>query len=132
MAVKICIVGCGALGGVIAAHLARLEDVEIYAYDITEEHVRGMKERGLRISGAAEFTVKLNATSREMSAEGARAPGKRNVSMLLDVLAKRQTEVDFVNGAIADQGEKLGVPVPLNRAMWQLVKGLEQSWRDPA
>ncbi len=52
--------------------------------------------------------------------------------MLQDILAKRLTEVDFVNGAIADCGEKLGVPVPLNRAVWQLVKGLEHSWVDPS
>jgi len=67
-----------------------------------------------------------------MAAEGANATGKRNVSMLLDVLAGRPTEVDFINGAIADCGEKLGVPVPLNRAVWQLVKGLEHSWDDPS
>jgi 2-dehydropantoate 2-reductase len=50
----------------------------------------------------------------------------------LDILDRRHTEVDFVNGAIADRGEKLGVPVPLNRAIWQLVKGLEHSWKDPS
>jgi 2-dehydropantoate 2-reductase len=52
--------------------------------------------------------------------------------MLQDVLAKRQTEVDFMNGAIVNCGEKVGVPTPLNRAMWQLIKGLEHSWTDPA
>ena len=62
---------------------------------------------------------------------GAAAPGKRNVSMLMDVLAKRSTEIDFVNGAIAETGEKLGVPVPLNRVLWQLLKGLEHSWTNP-
>jgi len=76
--------------------------------------------------------ITLHGDAREMIAEGARAPGKRNVSMLLDILAQRPTEVDFINGAIADCGEKLGVPVPLNRAVWQLVKGLEHSWTDPS
>ena len=52
--------------------------------------------------------------------------------MLQDIRAKRPTEIDFMNGAIADLGEKLGVPVPLNRTMWALVKGLEHSWTDPA
>ena len=302
-------VGCGALGSVIAAHLARLEDVEVFAFDVAEAHVRAIREHGLRISGAVDFTTKLFATTnpgeipqcdfgifatksihtreavaqtarifgpssavcsvqnglgneeiiaekvrhvirgattmaahmvapghagfefyselwigpfepsgtpyslveqfagilnraglrvvpmqdargaqwtklifnsaanpvgaltllhhgaatrfpptralyealllegesvakalgitlygdpRHMVTEGANAPGKRNASMLMDVFAKRQTEVDFINGAIADVGEKLGVPVPLNRAIWQLVKGLEHSWTDPA
>ena len=309
MATKICIVGCGALGSVIAAHLARLKDVEVHAYDVSIDHIRAIRERGLQISGAAEFTVALHATSdprelppcdfgvfatksihthaaieqtarvfssaaavcslqngigneeiiaehakyvirgasqiaahmrgpghagfefhsdswigpfeptatpyasvaqlaelmnraglrvvplqdargaqwtklvfnsavnpvgaltrlhhgaasrfpptatlyegllregeavakalgitlhgdpREMVVLGARATTRRNASMLQDVLAQRPTEVDFINGAIADLGEKLGVPVPLNRALWQLVKGLEHSWIDPA
>jgi saccharopine dehydrogenase-like NADP-dependent oxidoreductase len=42
MSVKICIVGCGALGSVIGAHLARLKDVEVHAYDVSQEHVRAI------------------------------------------------------------------------------------------
>ncbi|HYL83909.1 MAG TPA: 2-dehydropantoate 2-reductase, partial [Candidatus Angelobacter sp.] len=309
MSVKVCIVGCGAIGGIFAAHLARLEDVEVHAYDVYKDHTRAINERGLQISGAAEFTARLHATSdatqipvcdfgivatksthtrpaieqtkhifgpssgvcsvqngvgneeilaqhvryvirgttfpaghligpghvgfdingdtwmgpfeptntpyelveklsgllnrsglhviplkdargaqwtklifnastnptgaltllhhraatrlpatgalfdaliaegeavaralgielhgdpRALVEKGADAPGKHNASMLQDVLAKRQTEVDFMNGAIVEWGEKTGVPTPLNRAMWQLIKGLEHSWSDPA
>jgi 2-dehydropantoate 2-reductase len=76
--------------------------------------------------------ITLHGDPREMVAEGAAAPGKRNASMLQDVLASRLTEVDFINGAIADYGERIGVPVVLNRAIWRLVKGLEHSWTNPA
>ena len=79
---------------------------------------------------AKALGITLHGDARLMIAEGASAPEKRNVSMLLDILAKRPTEVDFMNGAIADLGEKLAVPVPLNRAIWQLVKGLEHSWSE--
>ncbi|HEX9222236.1 MAG TPA: 2-dehydropantoate 2-reductase [Candidatus Acidoferrales bacterium] len=306
---KICIVGCGAIGGIFAAHLARAGQAEVFAYDVWKEHTRVIAARGLRISGAAEFTARFRATSdvreippcdfgivatksthtrkaieetahlfpetsavcsvqngvgneeilaehvryvirgttfpaghviepghvgfdingdtwigpfepaktpfarvqelagalqragmsvmaledargaqwtklifnastnpvgaltllhhgaaarfaptsdlfnalidegvavakalgitlhgdpRELVQKGARAPGKHKASMLQDVLAKRQTEVDFMNGAIAQWGEKLGVATPLNRAMWALVKGLEHSWQDPS
>ena len=309
MPVKVCIVGCGALGSVFAGHLARLSDIEVHAYDVSEEHTRAINDSGLKITGAANFTAKLRVSSdpqqipacdfgifatkslhtraaieqtahifadsaavcsvqnglgneeiiaervryvirgatpiaahliapghagfefysdiwigpfepsatpynyveqlaallaraglqvvplqdargwqwtklvfnsavnpvgaltqlhlgaanrlpptaalyeailqggeavaralgitlsgdpRKMIAEGAGAPGRRNVSMLQDIRAKRPTEIDFMNGAIADLGEKLGVPVPLNRTMWALVKGLEHSWTDPA
>jgi len=309
MSVRVCIVGCGAIGSIFGAHLARLEDVEVHAYDVNKNHVRAINERGLRISGAADFTAHLHATCaasqiptcdfgivatksthtrlaieqtkhifkqtnticsvqngvgneeilavhvkyvirgttfpaghliepghvgfdingdtwigpfeptntpyefvdklsellnrsgmhviplkdargaqwtklifnastnpvgaltllhhraatrlpsthtlfNELIAEGeavakalgielhgdprglvekgANAPGKHNASMLQDVLAKRQTEVDFMNGAIVEWGKKTGVPTPLNRAMWQLIKGLEHSWSDPA
>jgi ketopantoate reductase len=36
-----------------------------------------------------------------------------------------------MNGAIAQWGEKTGIPTPLNLAIWQLVKGLEHGWSDP-
>ena len=42
--------------------------------------------------------------------KGANAPGKHSASMLQDVLAKRQTEVDFMNGAIVHWGERCGRP----------------------
>lgn len=309
MSVKICIVGCGAIGSIFGAHLARLSDVEVHAYDVWKEHTRAINERGLRISGAADFIARLHATSvpkeippcdfgivatksthtrpaiqqtahlfggssavcsvqngvgneeiisehvpfvirgttfpaghivepghagfdingdtwigpfeptktpysrveqladllnrtglrviplqdargaqwtklifnastnpvgaltllhhgaatrfpptgalfnalieegeavakalgiklhgdpRALVKKGANAPGKHKASMLQDILAKRQTEVDFMNGAIVESGEKVGVPAPLNRALWQLVKGLEHSWSDPA
>jgi 2-dehydropantoate 2-reductase len=50
-------------------------------------------------------------------------------SMLQDVEARRQTEIDYLNGGIARFGRELGVPTPLNDAVTQLVKALEDSWR---
>src|SRR5260370_32050825 len=60
---KICIVGCGAIGGIFAAHLARAGEAEVFAYDVLKEHMRAIAARGLRISGAAEFTARFRATS---------------------------------------------------------------------
>jgi 2-dehydropantoate 2-reductase len=48
-------------------------------------------------------------------------------SMLQDVEAGRETEIDFLNGAIAAFGDQYGVDAPLNRALTQLVKGKEQA-----
>src|SRR5947209_11986655 len=303
---KICIIGCGAVGSLFAAHLARAGEAEIWAYDVWNEHIDAIRKHGLRLSGGAEFTAQMNATSnpqelprcdygivatkaihtkaaieqtahifdansavcsvqngvgneeiiaehvkhvirgttfpaghpiapghigfdiagdtwigpfqpntpfakveelaglmtragmntiampdargaqwtklifnaatnpvgaltllhhgaaarfqptnqlfhdlilegeavanklgivlhgdrRQLVQKGATAPGKHKASMLQDVLAKRQTEVDFMNGAIVQWGEKVGVPTPLNKALWELIKGLERSWRD--
>ena len=44
-------------------------------------------------------------------------------SMLQDVEAGRETEIDFLNGAIVAFGDRHGVDAPLNRALTQLVKG---------
>ena len=305
---RVCIIGCGAVGSLFAAHLAKKGEVEVWAYDVWKDHVDAIRKNGLRLSGAADFTVKLNATSdaselprcdygivatkaihtkgamaqvarafdensavcsvqngvgneeliadhvkyvirgttfpaghpiapghigfdikgdtwigpfeptktpmsmveelarlitcsgmnviplkdargaqwtklifnastnpvgaltllhhgaatrlphtgelfndlitegesvakalgielhgdpRALVQKGANAPGKHRASMLQDVLAKRQTEVDFMNGAIVTWGEKTGIPTPLNKAVWQLIKGLEHSWSDP-
>ena len=49
--------------------------------------------------------------------------------MLQDVEARRQTEIDYLNGGIARFGREHGVPTPLNEAVTALVKGLEASWR---
>jgi len=49
-------------------------------------------------------------------------------SMLQDVEAHRQTEVDFLNGGIADFGRRLGIPTPAHESIWALVKGVEASW----
>jgi 2-dehydropantoate 2-reductase len=302
---KICIVGCGAIGSIFGAHLARLDGVEVHAYDVSQQHVDAIERNGLRISGAADFTARLHATTdahsippcdygvvatksthtksaiaqaahifgpasavcsvqngvgnediiaehvnfvirgttfpaghivepshvgfdikgdtwigpfeptntpmsrvtelagmltrsglntialkdargaqwtklifnastnpvgaltllhhgaatrlpatgrlfddliaegeavakalgitlhgdpRALVQKGANAPGKHNASMLQDVLVRRITEVDFMNGAIVKSGEKAGVPTPLNKAMWALIKGLEHSW----
>jgi 2-dehydropantoate 2-reductase len=80
---------------------------------------------------AKKLGIELHGDPRQMVQKGANAPGKHRASMLQDVLAKRQTEVDFMNGAIVQWGEKAGVPTPLNKALWELVKGLEHSWKDP-
>jgi 2-dehydropantoate 2-reductase len=60
---RVCIVGCGAVGSLFAANLAGLDDVEVWAYDLEEEHVRAIEERGLRLSGAGEVVGHPRATS---------------------------------------------------------------------
>jgi len=80
---------------------------------------------------AKALGIELHGDPRQLVQKGANAPGKHRASMLQDVLAKRQTEVDFMNGAIVKWGEQAHVPTPLNRALWELIKGLEHSWIDP-
>jgi 2-dehydropantoate 2-reductase len=80
---------------------------------------------------AQKMGIELHGDPRQLVQKGASAPGKHRASMLQDVLAKRQTEIDFMNGAIVTWGEKVGIPTPLNKALWELIKGLEHSWNDP-
>jgi len=79
---------------------------------------------------AKAIGVELHGDPRALVAKGANAPGKHKASMLQDVIASRVTEVDFMNGAIVKWGGKYGVPTPMNRAMWALIKGLEHGWSE--
>ena len=60
---KVCIVGCGAVGGLFAANLAQLDDVEVWAYDLDPDHVAAINEGGLRLSGAGEVVGQVQATT---------------------------------------------------------------------
>src|SRR5206468_9438478 len=61
--VRVCVVGCGAVGSLFAANLAQLEDVEVWAYDLAREHVDAINRDGLRLSGAGEVVGRPHATS---------------------------------------------------------------------
>jgi 2-dehydropantoate 2-reductase len=61
--VRVCVVGCGAVGSLFAANLAGLEDVEVWAYDLDRPHVDAINRGGLRLSGAGEVTGRPRATA---------------------------------------------------------------------
>ena len=60
---RICIVGCGAVGSLFAANLATLDDVEVWAFDLSQAHVDAINRDGLRLSGAGDVHARLQATS---------------------------------------------------------------------
>jgi 2-dehydropantoate 2-reductase len=43
-------------------------------------------------------------------------------SMLQDILRGAPTECDAINGAVAREGNRLGIPVPVNETLWRLVR----------
>jgi 2-dehydropantoate 2-reductase len=59
----VCVVGCGAVGSLFAANLAELDDVEVWAYDLSQPHVDAINADGLRLTGAGEVHARLRATS---------------------------------------------------------------------
>ncbi len=59
---RVCVVGCGAVGSLFAANLAQLDDVEVWAYDLSHAHVDAVKAKGLRLTGAGEVVGHVRAT----------------------------------------------------------------------
>ncbi len=58
---RVCIVGCGAIGSLYAAHLARV--AEVWAYVRREEHARALNREGLTVSGGHNFRASLKAVT---------------------------------------------------------------------
>jgi 2-dehydropantoate 2-reductase len=103
---KVCIVGCGAIGSLYAAHLARV--AEVWAFVRREDHARCVNEHGLRVSGKHNFSVSLHATtkSRELPRD-----------LDLGIVATKATQVEdamaqvgrhFDRGAIISAQNGLG------------------------
>jgi len=61
--VKVCVVGCGAVGSLFAANLAQLDDVEVWAYDVSRAHVEAINAHGLRLTGAGDVLGRPRATT---------------------------------------------------------------------
>ena len=60
---RICVVGCGAVGSLFAANLATLDDVEVWAFDLNKPHVDAINENGLQLIGSGEVVGRPRATS---------------------------------------------------------------------
>jgi 2-dehydropantoate 2-reductase len=52
-------------------------------------------------------------------------------SMLEDVDAQRQTEIELITGSLVREAERHDVPVPLHSLLYGLVRGKEASWQAP-
>src|SRR5258708_33133771 len=58
---RVCVAGAGTIGSLFAAHLARVAEVSVLTR--REEHARALEERGLRVTGRAEFTASVTASA---------------------------------------------------------------------
>jgi 2-dehydropantoate 2-reductase len=57
---RVCVAGAGTIGSLLAAHLATVADVGVLTR--RPEHARALEERGLRVSGRADFTARVRAS----------------------------------------------------------------------
>jgi len=55
----------------------------------------------------------------------AAATGENYSSMYQDVIKGRRTEIDYINGAIVEIGERVGVNTVLNKVLTLLIKSIE-------
>jgi 2-dehydropantoate 2-reductase len=91
--------------------------------------VSGLVDEGKAVAAAQD--IELDADPEQLIDHAAQkhVAYDHKASMLQDVEARRQTEIDVLNGGIVRVGREHDVPTPLNEAIWALVKGVEQSWQ---
>jgi 2-dehydropantoate 2-reductase len=88
--------------------------------------VHGLVDEGKRVAAAAG--IDLHDDPWEMNVLATGRGSAHYPSMLEDVEARRPTEVELINGALVHEAERHGVEVPLQRALYGLVKAREASY----
>ena len=87
--------------------------------------VHGLVDEGKRVAAAAG--VELHDDPWEMNVLATKRGSAHYPSMLEDVEARRPTEIDLITGALVREAERLGVPAPLQTALYRLVKAKEDA-----
>jgi 2-dehydropantoate 2-reductase len=90
--------------------------------------VRDLVDEGKAVATAAG--VELHDDPWEMNVLATQRGHRHFPSMLEDVEARRPTEVELINGALVREAERHGVPVPLQTAVYRLVKAREASYSE--
>ena len=102
-----------ALTGLPNGRLLEFPDCKALMADLVAEAVAVAEKRGVHLTYPDPL---------EMVYTVAEKTGGNRSSMLQDFDRKRQSEIDFINGAIVQEAEALGLEVPVNRAVTRLVR----------
>ena len=119
---RVCVVGCGAVGSLFAANLAQLEDVEVWAYDAYREHVDAINEHGLRLSGAGDVLGRLHATAEAGELPACDFGIVATKAMHTDA-AIAATAHAFADGCVATVQNGLGNEETLARHVERVIRG---------
>jgi 2-dehydropantoate 2-reductase len=119
LALNVCTLPTSALLRFYAGQLIQHEGTLSLMRALLQETVAVANAQGI----ALDFDERWDSITGLLSrATGAKA------SMLQDVENRRRTEIDVINGAIVDAGQRLNIPTPYNQAMVWLVKSLEETF----
>ncbi|HZG34496.1 MAG TPA: 2-dehydropantoate 2-reductase [Gaiellaceae bacterium] len=120
---RVCIVGCGAVGSLFAAALAQVDDVEVWAYDLARAHIDAINERGLRLTGAGE----VHATGIRATADSAMLPpcdfGLVATKAMHTQAAIGATAHAFAGGAVASVQNGVGNEETIAAHVGRVIRG---------
>ena len=113
-------VGINALTALVGQPNGRLLDFEetrSLMAELVAEAVAVATARGVKLTYADPLQTVMDV---------ARKTGANRSSMLQDFDRGRESEIDFINGAIVREAAELGVPVPVNAAVTRLIRAIER------
>ena len=110
--------------------LTRLRNGDLLRFSVTEQTLEEAVAEAILVARAKGIELVYDDPLGQVK-KVCRSTAPNLSSMLQDVLKEKRTEVDFINGTIIREAEKLRIPVPVNALLTRLVQALEQSysWR---
>jgi 2-dehydropantoate 2-reductase len=120
--VRVCVVGCGAVGSLFAANLATLDDVDVWAFDLNESHVDAIKKDGLQLVGAGDVIGRPHATSEPGELPACDFGIVATKAMHADA-AIAATAHAFADGAVASVMNGVGNEETLARHVERVIRG---------
>jgi 2-dehydropantoate 2-reductase len=121
LALNVCTLSTSALLRFYAPQLVR--------HDAMLELMRALLHEVVAVARAQNIPLDFDERWEAITGLLKRCAPNAKSSMLQDVEKSRQTEIDVINGAIVEAGERLNIPVPFNRAMLWMVKSLEGTFK---
>ena len=120
LALNVCTLPTGALLGFQAHQLVEHDGTLKLMRVLLDETVAVARAQGINLDPEERWDAITGLLKRAVGAKG---------SMLQDVEARRRTEIDVINGAISEGGQRLGLPTPHNDAMVWMMKALEETFQ---
>lgn len=106
------------------AALLRFFAHELVSFESTKNEMAAILREVVAVANAQDIALDYDERWAAITGLLEKAVGGK-ASMLQDVEAKRQTEIEVINGAIVDAGKRVGVPTPHNDAMVWMIQATE-------
>lgn len=109
--------------------LTRLRNGDILNTQEGEDLLRAVTKEAVLVARAEGVDADAEAVAEECLRMGRQDIGANKSSMLMDILRKRQTEIEVINGGIVKLGEKHGIETPVNASLAGLIRIIEQNYK---
>ncbi|MGD2252730.1 MAG: 2-dehydropantoate 2-reductase [Anaerolineales bacterium] len=106
--------------------LLRMPNGELLARPHTQALMKAAAEETALVAAAKGVKLPYAKPGAAVT-EVARRTANNRSSMLQDVARNAPTEIDAICGAVVKEGERLGIPTPVNWTLWYLVRSILSS-----